>query len=133
MSVVLLGRNRFEECDSILSYQGQSLVKVVFDPLRVDFSTPHSLPSQRIVRVDKNAVFPSDHVRVVATPQSFAVFWDDSALIIATLMGPGTAHLKMDLRPLGIAVYDDADGLHIGKNVFSGNVARRSATAISLA
>ncbi|MBI4269165.1 MAG: hypothetical protein HY615_02445 [Candidatus Rokubacteria bacterium] len=52
---------------------------------------------------------------------------------MATLFDAGTVHLKLDLRPLGITIYDDADGLHIGQNVFSGNVVDRSAVAISLA
>lgn len=132
MSVVLLGRNRFVECESILAYMGTSILKIGFDPLRLELATPQGLPSRRAVRVDQKGGSPEDCVRIVATPQSFAVFWEEHALAVATLLDAETAHLKLDLRPLGINIYDDMDGLHIGQNIFSGNVVSHSAAAISL-
>jgi len=70
---------------------------------------------------------------VTSAPQSYAVFWErEHALAIATLLDAQTAHLRIDLRPLGINVYDDADGLHIGKNTFAGNAVSRAAVAINL-
>jgi hypothetical protein len=84
------------------------------------------------VRVDETATKPEDHVQIVETEDSFAIFWDQQALAVATRLDPQTAHLKLDLRPLGISIYDDSDGLHIGKNVFSGNEVVRSAAAINL-
>jgi hypothetical protein len=100
----MLGGNRFVECDSILAHKGTPILKVRLDPLRVE----------------------------LATPQSFAVFWQEHALAVATLWDACTVHLKVDLRPLGIKIHDGPDGLHIGQNVFSGNVVSRSAAAISL-
>jgi hypothetical protein len=132
MSVVLLGRNRFEECESVLAYKGMPILKVGFSPLRLELATPEALPSGRAVRVDQSGAAPEDRVRIVATQQSFAVFWEEHALAVATLLDAETAHLKLDLRPLGINIYDDLDGLHVGQNVFSGNVVRQSAAAISL-
>jgi hypothetical protein len=73
-----------------------------------------------------------DGVRIVSTPLSFAVFWEEDALAVATLFDADTAHVKLDLRPLGITIYDDADGLHIGQNILAGNVVSHSAVAISL-
>ena len=128
MSVVLLGGNRFAECDSILAYKGMPILKVGFDPLRLELATPEGRPLH--VRVDQKGGSPQ--VQIVATPQSFAVFWQEHALAVATLLDAGTAHLKLDLRPLGINIYDDLDGLHIGHNVFSGNVVSHSAAGISL-
>ncbi|HBH03556.1 MAG: hypothetical protein A2W08_16060 [Candidatus Rokubacteria bacterium RBG_16_73_20] len=133
MSTVLLGRNRFVECGSILAYKGVPLLSVAFDPLRLELATPEGLPSGRAVHVDPKGKSPEDRVRVVATPHSFAIFWGEDALAVATLLEAGTVHVKLDLRPLGINIYDDADGLHIGQNTFSGNVVSRSAVAISLA
>jgi hypothetical protein len=132
VSVVLLGGNRFVECDSILAYRGMPILKVGFDPLRLELATPEGRPSHPHVRVDQKGASPQDRVQIVATPQSFAVFWQEHALAVATLLDAGTAHLKLDLRPLGINIYDDLDGLHIGHNVFSGNVVSHSAAAISL-
>jgi len=132
MSTVVLGGNRFVDCESILAYRGTAILKVGFAPLRLDLATPEDLPSHRVVRVDQQGWSPQDRVRVVRTPQSFAVFWEDDALAVATLLDPETAHLKLDLRPLGINIYDDPDGLHIGQNTFAGNRVSGSAAAISL-
>jgi len=132
MSTVILGGNRFVDCESILGYRGTSLLKVGFAPLRLELVTPEELPSQRAVRVDEQGLSPPDRVRVVRSPQSFAIFWDEDALAMATLLDPDTAHLKLDLRPLGINIYDDPNGLHIGHNTFTGNSVTGSATAISL-
>ena len=132
MSVVLLGGNRFVECQSILAYQGNPVLRVDVDPLRVELTTPENLPSRRAVRVGANARCPEKEVRVVATAESFAIFWREYALVLATRLDPGTAHLKLDLRPLGMNIYDDFAGLHIGTNIFSGNEVSHTAVAINL-
>lgn len=132
MSTVILGRNRFVDCGSLLVHGGVPFLRVEVDPLRIERRTPEYLPSGRRVRVDPSGHAPEDHVRVVATPQSFAILWDDDALATATLLEPETVHLKLDLRPLGINIYDDPGGLHIGGNLCSGNVVSKAAAAISL-
>jgi hypothetical protein len=132
MSTVLLGGNRFVECESILAYKGMPILKVGSDPLHLELVTPNGSPSRPSVRVDHKGGSPPDQVRVVATPRSFAVFWREHALAVATLLDAETVHLKLDLRPLGINIHDDLDGLHIGHNVFSGNLVSHSAAAINL-
>ena len=108
------------------------MLQVGVDPVQVELVTPENLPSRRAVRVDQKARSPQEDVRVVATPQSFAIFWRDYALAVATLLDAETVHLKLDLRPLGINIYDDIDGLHIGTNVFSRNEVSHTAAAINL-
>jgi hypothetical protein len=130
--VVLLGRNRLVGCESVLTYKGMSIVTVRFDPLRVELITTGKPPSLRAVRVDREGERPGSRVRTVATPRSFAILWGERPLAVATLLDAETALLKMDLRPLGLPVYDDDDGLHIGKQVFAGNVVNHPAAAINL-
>jgi hypothetical protein len=132
MSTVLLGGNRFIDCQSLLAYKSQPLLQVLFNPIRVVLATPGDLPSIRTMRVEPSGAVEGDDVTIVETPSSFAVFRGESALILATLLSADTAHLKLDLRPLGINIYDDVEGLHIGSNLFSGNVVSRAATAINL-
>jgi len=132
MSVVLLGGNRFVDCLSILAYRGSPMLQVDTEPLRVQLVTPENLPSHRAIRVDQQVQTPEKDVRVVATSESFSVFWRDHALALATRWDPETAHLKLDLRPLGINIYDDFAGLHIGTNIFSGNEVSHAAVAINL-
>ena len=108
------------------------MLQVGVDPVHVELATPENLPSGRAVRVGQNARSPQENVRVVATTQSFAIFWLDYALAVATLLDAETVHLKLDLRPLGINIYDDFDGLHIGTNVFSRNEVSHAAVGINL-
>lgn len=131
MSKVLLGRNRFVECGSILSYKGAPVLLVSENPLRVGLDT-HSMPTDPKIRIGDSSSEPKDLVRVVRTEDSFAIFWSEDAIAVATRLDPETVHLKLDLRPLGISIYDDPDGLHIGRNVFAENQVIRSESAISL-
>ena len=47
-------------------------------------------------------------------------------------MDQDTVHLKLDLRPIGIAIYDDHKGLHIGSNLFVLASFANCMTAISI-
>jgi hypothetical protein len=132
MSAVLLGGNRFVECRSILAYRGNPVLHVDVDPLHVELVTPENLPSHRAVRVSRQERSPEKDIRVVATSESLAIFWREYALVVATRFDADTAHLKLDLRPLGINIYDDFAGLHIGTNLFSGNEVSHAAVAINL-
>ena len=131
MTAVVLGGNRFIECDAVLGHEGQPILQVRFAPLRVSLTTP-PLRSGRSIYIDDGTRDHAPGVRVIQSPISFAIFWDEYALVLATLLEPHTAHLRVDLRPLGMLIYDDIDGLHIGSNVFSGNVVDHAATAINL-
>jgi hypothetical protein len=133
MTVVLLDGNRFIDCQSILGYQGRPMLQVSARPLRIELVTPENLPSGLRVRVSQRECDPSNDVRVVATDKSFAIFWREYAVAIAILVETDTVHLKLDLRPLGINIYDDFEALHIGSNAFSRNEVRNAATAINLA
>ncbi len=130
MTTVLVDGNKFIDCLAILAYKGTPMLRVITDPLRVELETPQS--ASQVVRVDSDGACPSDRLRVVATPRSHAIFWDEHALTIATELAAGTIHLALDLRPLGIKIYDDYHGLHIGQNVFSGNVVTGAAAVINL-
>jgi hypothetical protein len=102
------------------------MLRVLFHPILVEINLPPDLP---------NAPIPLE-LRHVTTERSDAVFTGgDQAVAIATLLDPPTdsAHLHLDLWPLGINIYDDLSGLHVGNNLFSGNVVERAAVAINLA
>jgi len=75
-------------------------------------------------------------LRHVTTERSDAVFTSvNHAVAIATVLDSktNTVHLRLDLRPIGINIYDDVSGLHVGTNLFSGNVVKGAGTAINLA
>jgi hypothetical protein len=84
-----------------------------------------------VVKVE-NAQSTSQDVQVVGTAQSFTIFRQDFPLVLASLVRPETVLLRLDLRPLGINIFDDFAGLHIGANVFVRNEVRNAAIAINL-
>ncbi len=138
MTTVLIATNRFTDCRTILGLREHALLRVAADPLRVSLSTPPDLPSGRAMAVEDNVnVSQGDEarraLRIVAGARAVGVFWEESPLVLATLIDPETIHVRLDLRKLGINVYDDADGLHVGANVLARNMITNCETAVGLA
>lgn len=134
MTRVVLGSNHFVDCADILAIRQHSLLRVSADPLRISLTTPPDLPSVGAVQViDNQSRSGSDpKVRVVQSETSVAVFWHEAPLLIATALGDGAVSLRLDLRPLGINLYDDTLGLHLGSNRIAGNQIANCSTAIAL-
>lgn len=51
---------------------------------------------------------------------------------MATLIDADTVNLALDLRPIGMNIVADLRGLHIGSNLFVGNVIEGAAVGINL-
>ncbi len=96
--------------------------------------TPTKIPSGRIVHVVANELKPgsSTQVRVVKSDTSVAIFWQQAPLVIATLLDADTVSLRADLRPIGINVFDDADGLHVGNMHFRNSTFSGASVAFQL-
>ena len=123
---VILGGNRFIDCPTLLAFRGAPILRVLFNPLRIELNVPPDLPGAPHAAV----------LRHVTTERSDAIFSPgDYAIAIATLLDAATetAHVVLDLRPIAINIYVDPGGLHIGDNVFGGNVIEGAAVAINLA
>jgi len=71
-------------------------------------------------------------LRIVPCETNVGIFWNDVLLVSATLLDQKTVHLKIDLRRIGILIYDDNEGLHIGSNVLARTSFANCMTAISL-
>jgi len=134
MITVVLGSNHLVDCENILAIRQHPLLRVTTKPLRVSLTTPPDLPSARGVQVVDNEVREGSDakVQVVKSETSVAVFWGEVPLAIATALDQTTVSLRLDLRPIGINLYDDAAGLHAGGNKFSGNEIAKFQTAIGL-
>lgn len=130
---VILGGNSFIDCQTLLAYQGRTIVRVLLDPIRVALNTPNDVAKVRHLIVDeKSDVHPADAGHAVAGDRCFAFIANDVAVIVAILVNQETVHLRLELRPFGMNIYDDVNGLHIGGNAFRGNEIRNAATAINL-
>jgi hypothetical protein len=133
MTEVVLGSNHFVDCANILAIRQHPLLRVSAEPLRISLTTPPDWSSARAIQViDNRSEAPNSKLRIVQSETSVAVFWSEIPLVIATALGGNRVSLRADLRPLGINLYDDALGLHVGGNDFAGNQIVNSSTAIAL-
>ena len=134
MTNVVLGSNHFVDCANVVAIRQHALVRVTTRPMRLSLTTPPDLPSARQVQVVDNEVRDGSdpRVRVVRSETSVAVFWEETPLLIATALDVVKVSLRLDLRPIGINLYDDAAGLHAGGNRFAGNEIVNCETAVAL-
>mgnify|MGYP001233646677 CR=1 FL=1 len=134
VSTVAIGSNHFVDCQTLIAVRQHALLRVATTPLRVSLTTPPDLPSGRSVQVIDNQPGSESHpdVRVVAGDTRVAVFWGEAPLAIATLLDETTVSLRVDLRLIGINLFDDALGLHVGQNLYAGNQIANASTAVAL-
>ncbi len=131
--IVVLGGNEFIDCESILVAKGEPVLSVRTIPLTITIQTPKAWPPPQAMTVVANDVPPhQEGVRVVRGNVSVCVVFHDFPMLFAVSERPDRVLLRIDLRPIGINVFDDAQGLHIGENFFRGNRISNAAAAISL-
>jgi hypothetical protein len=136
---VSLGTNHFVDVDTIVSIRNEPTLKIADGPLRITIVTPADLPSGRSIRVVENRPEPTagssevaPQVRVVVGDTNVAVFWEQFLIAVATQLGVGSVHVHVDLRPIGILLFDDASGLHVGAMQFSNSTVKGPRTAFML-
>ncbi|MEK7866826.1 MAG: hypothetical protein AAB434_09110 [Planctomycetota bacterium] len=137
MTTVILGSNRFTDCAALLRIRDHVVLRVETEPMRVTLSTPAGIRGVSEVHVEANDVRrPSRKLSprcvVAAGVADATVVYRDYPVLIARQTQPGTVHLRVDLRPLGIAFYDDPSGLHVGESTLAQTEFIRCATAIAL-
>jgi hypothetical protein len=134
VTTVAVGSNHFVDCQTIVAVGQHALLQVVASPLRVTLRTPPDLPQGRAVQVVDNAIAPnaSKSLRVISSDTSVAVFWEETPLVIATLIEAAVVSVRVDLRSIGINLFDDTDGLHVGSNRLTGNQISCASVAITL-
>ncbi len=135
MGSVIVGTNRISDCRTLVGIRDQPLLQVQLDPLRVSLRLPKGLPSGISFEIVENEIVgdrPDPELRLVSSPVSVSIFYREMLLISAVLIQAGTAHLKIDLRPVGIMIFDDHQGLHVGNNLLARASFANCMTAISL-
>lgn len=131
---VIWGGNDLTDCASLLAWQDQIVLRVQVAPVRIDFKTPAGLLVGAEIDVRENRLVApaSPDARVAATPQAVAVFWKNLPILMAQAVEIDTILIHADFRPLGMNIFDDAAGLHVGGGLLGGNNFRGCSTAISL-
>ena len=127
------GGNQMQDCVALLSWQDQVVLAVQVSPLRITLKTPKQGADTLRVAVEDNRIVDADAgVRVIDKVQSIAVMLHDAQIVLLLDIGEGNLLLHSDLRPLGMNIYDDAAGLHVGGSILRRNKFSGCSTAIAL-
>ncbi len=133
-TTAIVGTNRLVDCPTLIGWGEHPLLSVATKPLRVTLTTPPNGSGGPCVRVkdNQNSGESENGLQVIAEPNSVSIFLNQEPLVVATLLDPDTIHIKLDLRPLGLVLYEDSRGLLIGTNVLAHNEIRNCNIAIGI-
>jgi hypothetical protein len=130
MSTFIVGTNRFEDCEILIAHKAVPVLRIdITDGVPcVDLRMPEG--AGKLV-IERNAV-RAGSAEVVASLRSATVTSAELMLLHVVVKAGGEALVHLDLRSLGVAIYTDASGLHIGSNVLSRNRVKGARIAIGL-
>jgi hypothetical protein len=131
--IVVWGNNRFIDCVTLVGWKDEIVLSMAPKPLRIDMKTPTSGMPKKL-RIVANEVIEStyDKINVASTATSISVVLGDSPLLMAQDVGDDRVLLHTDFRPVGMNIFSDAAGLHVGASSLGGNVFEGFSIAISL-
>ena len=136
-TTALLGSNRFTDCRTLIAWRGHSLLEVELNPLRVTLRTPRDQANVQRLEVVENQLREApdqalDAVQIIAAPPSVAIFWKGDPLVIALQLDAAQVRVRLDLRPLGLNVFNDGEHLMVGGNSLVNNVVEQCETAVGI-
>ncbi len=133
MTTVLMGTNSFVDVETLIGLRNRPLLQVAPSPLRVTLKCPADVPKVKPIEIEENVVKgEASGIRVITRSDVVLVYLNHNLLVTAAQIDDETIHMKVDLRAIGINIYDDANGLHIAGNCFSQNTVNSAGTAINL-
>lgn len=121
MTEVVLGSNRFVDCERVVVIDDTPLFSVRTDENRgllasLDIASP---PARQLVKVQENKVL-SGSIRVEAREDETLLLLHESCLLSARRT-KGGFEVSLDLRPVGLEIYSDVNSFRLGASTFSGN------------
>lgn len=131
MTTVLVGGNQFIDCRAVIALAGRPLLDVAAAPLRVTLVVPGT-STREPVRIEDNRVLEGTIVRSVAREHVCVLLVRDVPIVLAALLDDQRVAVRLDLRPVGVDIYDDSNGLHVGTNVLRGNVVVGGSSGVTL-
>ena len=131
---VIWGSNQLNDCVALLSWKDEVVLSVTAGPLKIDLKTPLDSTSRVKMRIEQNRIVEStlDDVRVLERPDVVTIVVNGSPLLMAHDLGDGSIVLHTDLRSIGMNIFDDVAGLHIGASTLAKNRFAGLSSAISL-
>jgi hypothetical protein len=134
MNSILMGLNRFENCRTLIAWGEHPVLKAEAGLSSLQFDTTGLGARIRPVRIEgQNVTVGKEDFHLVTSDSGTVLFGGDQAILFATQIDEHTIHIKLDLRPLGLNIYDDVTGLHIGGNTMAKNAFANCQVGIRLA
>ncbi|MBI4950295.1 MAG: hypothetical protein HY955_09150 [Deltaproteobacteria bacterium] len=134
MKRAILGSNIFEDCGNIMVVFGTPLFSYSIDgQVKLSFKVLSS-PATPPIHIENNDKI-AGNVTVKADDKSVSIWLNlpESKVekkLIELSIDNGTAHISLDLRPLGLNIYSDKNAFHVGGSQLSGNVFKNCANGI---
>lgn len=131
VSVVELGSVRFEEVPVLIAGGESAILVVKSNPLRISVSHP----VRRSPRVVDNVLFEAtERTDLLVTSTVVSLRINLIPVVVAWVEHADSDHVfcRVDLRPLGVAVWDDALGLNVGTSRVAETSMSGGAVAIQL-
>ena len=132
------GTNQLTNCVSLLTWKDQIVLSVVDSPLQVDLNVPDNLKAAESVdaksnlHIEKNVAQSNNAAQVIASADAVSILFNGVAILMAQRIAPERVLLHVDLRSVGMNIYDDSAGLHIGASILAKNQFCGCSTAIAL-
>lgn len=140
--IVVWGGNRLIDCVALLSWKDRTVLRISTSPVRVDFFVPPGVSgdAQPLEIVENQLVAPNPRpteIEITSSRDAVAVLWNRLPIVTAQDIGiDGSGHpmvlLQTDLRPMGMNIFDDAAGIHVGEGLLARTAFSRCSTAIFL-
>lgn len=139
MNQVILGGNGFRDCPTIIAFGGQPLLSVVPNSGEIELRVPARPPSGAAspLTITGARASGSDpgllrQIVVRSHDDEVRVFFQHALLLVVSRLSETDTHVHLDLRPLGVRVFSDAEGLHVGMNDISNLAFQAESPAISV-
>ncbi len=136
--IVRWGGNLFRDCVALLSYGDRVVLAVSGPPIRIDLAAPPPVfPAALDIRQNQLLGGQPDHFKVsgtpdLETPQALTIVANGRPVLMAQAIAADEIILHVDLRALGVNIFDDASGLHVGDSTLANNTFEGSSAAIAL-
>ena len=135
MNSILMGLNRFTDCRTLIAWKDRPVLRIEDKLSSLLLDTTGLDEKIRGIRIEGKVVTQGNEgndVRVVASHEGTTVLVGNEAILFVTQIDVSTFHVKLDLRPLGLNIFDDFAGLHVGSNVVARNSFSNCHTGIQL-
>ena len=139
MNEVVLGGNGFRDCPTIIALGGQPLLGFASESGEIEVRVPPHPPSEAasLLVIQGARVSGSDPVLlrqllIRSHKDEVLVYLGHALLLVVTKLSATSTHVHLDLRPLGVRVFSDSEGLHVGPHTFFNLAFQAESPAISV-